>query len=610
MAQVVTQNIESEILIEDTLVENLPLISLSVSNEINRIPRAKLQVHYRRMPFEADTTSTYQFQEASNFNPIPTSPTPEFKPGQKIEIKLGEEDKTESVFVGYITKHRIEANNNGSFYLFIECKHIANQLTINKRTRVLHHFDDQAGVSSDGTINKIDELSVLQKLVKKGSGDALDLKWDNDVQSLKQENLIQYEVSDWDFVLTRAEIHGLVCIANSNELKLTSPKIQSSTDLEITLGENLLQFEAEFNEVQRAKNYTFANWVSDADQQNELDQKNQNVESNTSKIQSDVEITYSAELEEQELNALQKNLEQRQEAGLMEGTATVSGTNEFKLLDTISLKGFNAPWDQNTIISGIKHVFKHGTWHTHLQCGISPENHQDTYQTGGSNGSNPFIPSSSALIYGKINRYVTSSNGNEMAEISITSASNEEDHRTIYARLSSFAAGSKAGAVFRPAENDEVIVGFINSDPRFPVILGCTYNSSNESPYALESEGGELVQQEVGFSFYDGWNLSLNSKEKTMSLSTPKGQKFELAADDQEQSITMLYDDSNSIVIDKDGVKINASKISLKSEKGDIEIDSMNTKINATVEVDIQGSQFKAAAKATAEVSGSITQVN
>ena len=42
----------------------------------------------------------------------------------------------------------------------------------------------------------------------------------------------------------------------------------------------------------------------------------------------------------------------------------------------------------------------------------------------------------------------------------------------VWARLASFYASNKIGEVFYPEVGDEVVAGFMNQDPRYPVILG------------------------------------------------------------------------------------------------------------------------------------------
>lgn len=48
----------------------------------------------------------------------------------------------------------------------------------------------------------------------------------------------------------------------------------------------------------------------------------------------------------------------------------------------------------------------------------------------------------------------------------------------MWARLTNFNSSGDTGVFFIPVGGDEVIVGFLNDDPKFPIILGSHYSSS------------------------------------------------------------------------------------------------------------------------------------
>ncbi len=612
MTGITKHKLKYQIFLDGQEMKDLPLITLSISNEINRIPKAKIKL-YHSVEYNAAGSvdqPKFEFQKSEYFNSIPTEDVPQFVPGQKIEIRIGnEKEEPSSLFEGRITKQRLEADNNSSVFLFIECKHEANKLTLFKRTRVLHHLSDQADTDSDGKINAVEELTILKKLIENNSN--LTLKWDNEVKELKQENLVQYNCSDWDFLITRAEIHGLVCMVDSDQLILTNPKLQEQASYQLKTKENLVEFEAEYNEVQQADQYNFSNWVSESDDTNDSENKNNSIGTNkdSANIKGSQDISYGAELEQQEINQLKNNLEARQNQGLLTASATIFGTSKINLLDTVEIEGFKGHWDGKTIVSSINHVLYDGKWHTYLDFGLSSVLHQEKFDIG--SNQNPFIPPTAGLIYGKVEKYVKAQNGNEMVQVSIASASTSKDQRTIFARLSTPSGGKNGGVVFRPDKDDEVIIGFIENDPRFPVILGSLFNGNNTSPYSLEKDGSDLVQKQTGFSFFEGWNLSLHSEDNLLSISSPKGLSFELTDDGKNsKSITMKYDDSNAITIDKDGISIKGSKITMDAGTGNIEMSSMTTKINSDNEIALESTQLSASAKAMLELSGSITQVN
>ena len=59
----------------------------------------------------------------------------------------------------------------------------------------------------------------------------------------------------------------------------------------------------------------------------------------------------------------------------------------------------------------------------------------------------------------------------------------------IWARMSHFYATADAGCFFMPEVGDEVLLGFLNNDPRFAVILGMLYSSSKKkAPYKADQK--------------------------------------------------------------------------------------------------------------------------
>src|SRR5688500_6085468 len=94
------------------------VLSASVSNELNRIPTASVQLR--------DGEASKQTFEASD--------TDHFVPGKEIEIKLGYRGETETVFKGIIVKQRVRIRKNGT-QLSLECRDKAVRMTSGRKSR-------------------------------------------------------------------------------------------------------------------------------------------------------------------------------------------------------------------------------------------------------------------------------------------------------------------------------------------------------------------------------------------------------------------------------------------------------------------------------------------
>jgi uncharacterized protein involved in type VI secretion and phage assembly len=87
----------------------------------------------------------------------------------------------------------------------------------------------------------------------------------------------------------------------------------------------------------------------------------------------------------------------------------------------------------------------------------------------------------------------------------------------VWARLLQFHASSSFGAFFVPEAGDEVLLGWFNNDPGFPVVLGSLYSSKNMPPFALEAANRTKA---IVIEDQNGNKVELNSNGIT--LDSPK----------------------------------------------------------------------------------------
>lgn len=586
---------------------NNRFIGLSVSTEVNRIPRARIELNYREVSRNEGSEDEVILDPATGFDPRPKRVKHDFLPGKEVQIELGRGKDRIQIFKGYIIKQVIEARNNGQLILCVDCKHKANRMTLHKRTRFFHH-DANKKQSAKEQIDAVGEKEVWQYLIEQSADYGLSL----DTSALKNElpqheNMTQYQCSDWDFLIMRAEALGYVCLPKADQIQLISPSVAPVATETVTLGNELMEYEAEYDETQSAERNVFVSWNIQNQKNSEENLKNNAIENTASKVQTPNYNIHGGDLTDEELQANLAGLVKRQQLGLVRGTAKVKGSVKFSVGNTLSIRGFESIWDRETFVSGIKHELRNGVWYTYIQCGLSCESHAEKY--GLSTGTQQhLIPSANGLLYGKVKQYKNSESGHELIEVELTAYNDldekGESKKTIYARLATLAAGKNGGAVFRPYPDDEVVIGFINNDPRFPVILGAVYNGNNQPPYEWEDHE---TQHEVGFSIND-WKISIHEKDEKMTIASPGGQQFLL--DDNEESIHIMYDDSNGIKITSEGIELEAQKITLKGSNG-IELEGMKIEAKADTSVKIEGgTQLELEGKVTASLKGQITEIN
>jgi phage protein D len=186
------------------------VLSATVSNELNRIPSASVQL--------LDGEASKQTFAASD--------TDHFVPGKEIEIKLGYRGETETVFKGIIVKHRIRIRKNGT-QLSLECRDKAVRMTSGLKSK---YYTD----TTDGDI--LDELLGRYQL-------------DRDVASTKPslKEVVQYDATDWDFLVCRAEANGHVVAVRDGKVAVGPPATSAEPKVTTQFGATVLELDAEID---------------------------------------------------------------------------------------------------------------------------------------------------------------------------------------------------------------------------------------------------------------------------------------------------------------------------------------------------------------------------
>jgi uncharacterized protein involved in type VI secretion and phage assembly len=153
----------------------------------------------------------------------------------------------------------------------------------------------------------------------------------------------------------------------------------------------------------------------------------------------------------------------------------------------------------------------------------------------------------------------------------------------IWARWIQPYATEGAGQFFMPEIGDEVVLGFLNEDPRFPVILGSLYSSGRAPAYQPAEENpikAIVTKSKITIEFDD--------QKKALTIKTPGGNQIVLT--DEEQAINIADQNGNKI-------NLNAEGISMQSPA--------NIEIKADAEVTISGTAgVTISTEAEASISG------
>ena len=175
----------------------------------------------------------------------------------------------------------------------------------------------------------------------------------------------------------------------------------------------------------------------------------------------------------------------------------------------------------------------------------------------------------------------------------------------VWARLAKFYGSNTFGAFFIPEVGDEVVLGYLNNDPSYPVILGSLYSSKHTPPYALEAQNNTKAivtrcKHKVEF----------DEQNKIITITTPAANKMILS--DQGKSIQLLDQNGNKVELTPSGISLDSPKNIQLTAKGTITLDAVGA-ITITSKADVKSEGlnvncqaqvgFSAKGAATAELS-------
>ncbi len=554
--------------------QKFQLLSIVVNKEVNRIPMATL-VYVDGEP----SKQTFELSGKADF-----------EPGKEIEIKVGYSRDEKTLFKGIVIKHSIRVRNTNSL-LIIECKDKAVKMTATCKNKYSLE-------SKDSDI--IEELIGNYGLGKDVSSTAVTHK-----------QIVQYNCTDWDFILCRAELNGFLCIANDGKLTVAPPEFSSDAALTIQYGATVHNLDAEIDARLQYKsikgsvwNYTDQELVKDTEAEEPAVPEAGNLSAETLADvigETEFRLFNSAKIEEPELQAWVNAAMLKNRLAKIRGKVTTDGTADVLPGQLIQLSGVGDRFEGKLYVSGVRHQITEGLWQTTFQFGVNPEWFVQTYNVQ-QPLSGAMLPAIQGLHIGIVTQLENDPDGEDRILVKIPIINNDEDG--IWCRVSTLDAGDKRGTFFRPEITDEVIVGFINNDPRHAVVLGMLNSSAKPAPLAAADDN-----HEKGYVSRSEMKMIFNDDKKSFSLETPGGNKFIVSED--EKKIYLEDQNGNKITMNQDGVKIESIKDIIMKASGDFKTEGVNIEIKGSAQTKVEGSAgTEVSSGGVTKVKGSMVNIN
>lgn len=563
-----------KILIEgEELSKTYQTKSIVVQNEANRIPMAQIIL--------IDGDASARDFKLSNEDLL--------VPGKKIEITAGYHSDEETIYKGVVIKHTIKIKGSSSL-LIIECKDEAVKLTIGRKSKYYYEVKDS---------------DVFEEIIGKYS-----LEKEIESTNFSHKELVQYNTSDWDFIVSRAQANGKLCFVENGKISVMKPNLTSESIETVTYGATILDFDAEIDARNQYSKVSSYSWDYSNQELLEIEAKEPNVNLNGNLSSSDIaaiielenfELRHGGKITDTELQDWADAKLLFQQLSKIRGRVKFQGIPAVKPNTIITLDGVGDRFNGKAYITGVCHQIIDGNWTIDAQFGLNPEWFSETYDINTPSASG-IIPAIKGLHIGIVTQLQEDPDGEDRILVKIPIINNEE--QGIWCRVASLDAGENRGAFFRPEIEDEVIVGFINEDPNSAIVLGMLHSSGKPAPISASDDNNEK-----GFVTRSEMKLLFDDEKKSILIQTPAGKKITL--DEDAAAIIIEDENSNVITIDSAGIKMeSAGNIELIAT-GDVSIEGANVNIKASAQFKAEGSAgVEMSSSATAVLKGGLVQIN
>lgn len=507
----------------------LQLVSVDIRRELNRMPTAQLVYLDGDLP-------------AGDF---PVSSSKVFEVGAEVEIEagyLGQPSAHASLFKGVVVRHAVEAGAAGAS-LRLELRDRALVLAQGRRTALYQDLTDG---------------DVFKRLV----GDAGLKVGKIDATRYKHPALVQYQCSDWDFLLVRAEAQGRVITVVDGMVSLLEPKAASTVDHTLSYGDEVYAFELEVDGLAGAAGAKAMAWDSKT-QAALTGQGSQPADLVPGPSRGDklaktlgmaaLRLGSAAPLAQDELSTWATATLMRAELASLRGTVRVPGLPKAALLRGVQLSNIGKRFDGKAPVTALAHRIAQGAWTTDLQLGLAARPHRlaDDLAAPPAAGLNPPLAGLCLAVVSQVH-----ADPDKAWRVKVKLAGMADPPLEVWARLALPQAGQDRGWYLRPEVGDEVVVGCLHDDPRQPVVLGSLHSGKYPPPAALTDDTADDALS--GFFTRSGLSLVLDDKKKSLLIKTPAGHQVLL--DDDAKTLGLKDSHGNEITLDKDGVRIKSVK--------------------------------------------------
>lgn len=468
--------------------------------------------------------------------------------GQRMEVLVVEKEQQQLLFRGVIVEQQLQIRRD-DVEMILTLRHDLQRLQSTHRSRV---FEQQTDAVMTGNI-------LLTGNIPFTGITGMDIFHDQ---------LVQCRCSDWQFLRSRLNANGVWLFPTPEGVSIQRPVLspvpvhtlrrQASTIQEDVLIEDCRWC---FSEQYQPATLTASSWDAQIQQIDSfpacpvpLGKQAFDTTTGLYLNLSPWVFNYSTPLGIEQTAQFADSVLMNLQAARASGAFRLDGGGHYRLGDTLALEGYGPTLDGNGVVTGIRQsICKESGWRTTLSLGVN-----DVLRDLN------IIPRVNGLHIGVVSAFREDPSGMNRLRVKIPMLG--ESNNELWARLATPYASALSGFCFYPEEGDEVVIGFFDEDPSYPVILGSMHNPLNPAP-VMPSQDNRL---------------------KTLVVNHA-GQKCELTFNTVESSVTLRSPESE---LNLGQGSLLESNNSLALKAGDVSLAGENTSLSGKSRVSVTGAKI------------------
>lgn len=558
------------------LPDIVQVVSIETNHGANRIPSAVITVLDGDMPNAA----------------FPVADQGIFKPGALVVISAGYGLTVAPIYSGVVVRHSVKIDGDNYARLIIECRDKALSMTVGRKNA--------------NFVDKTDQ-QIMASLIAAHPG----LTAAVDSTDVTYKELVQYYVSDWDYLMARAEANGLLVTVDAGAVTVAAPAASAAPVLTLTYGNDLMEFEAELDARWQLASVTGTSWdlaklavVEQTAKPLALTGQGDLDSATLAGVlgAGDYRMQTAAPLDSGALAAWTKARQTKAALARIRGRMLFQGSALAKPGVLLTLAGVGAHFNGDVLASKVVHRLREGNWTTEVEFGMPAYWFTEEHQLHAPEAAG-WTAGIAGLHVGLVMKLDADPEGQYKIQVSVPLM--KAATAGVWARLSTFYGSAGFGAFVIPEVGDEVILGFFNNDPSCPVILGSLYSSKHVPPYELAAENNfkALVTRSK-------LKMEFDDDKKVITFITPANNKVVIS--DDAKSILLQDQNGNKAELSPSGILLDSPKDITIKAAGKVAISAVqNVEVAAQMDVKVSGLNinhnanvgFAAQGAATAELS-------